>query len=154
MEAYSYQNIVEDQDEMYQLQQNEAWCIDSMGLAVWADNLIHDKEESIAEIENVADSNIEALKAKIEKLEQWKEDSTKKYHNDITFFKEHLHLWHMKTIRDEKIENEELIALDKKPEKLSSTVKLPYRDLTCRTQQPVITVNGKEIAKPLVTLRN
>ncbi|MEJ1715024.1 hypothetical protein SMA37_25780, partial [Escherichia coli] len=85
-----------------------------MNLAVWADNLIHDKEEKIAEIENITNVNIEALQAKIEKLKQWQEDSTKKFHNDISFFKEHLYLWHTNTIKDEKLENEELVAKGKK----------------------------------------
>ncbi|OMD66906.1 host-nuclease inhibitor Gam family protein [Paenibacillus odorifer] len=151
MEAYDYQNevedLIEDQDESGYIMQDETWRINSMDLAVWADSLIHDKEERIAEIENVANNNIQALEAKVEKLKQWKEDSTKKDQSDIAFFKEHLHLWHMNTIRNEKHENTELVAIDKEPKKLSLTVKLPYRNLTCRAQQPVITLNGKEIGK-------
>ncbi|MBX4152379.1 host-nuclease inhibitor Gam family protein [Paenibacillus lautus] len=151
MSTVQYQNevdnIIEDQDETFWLQQDTGWKIDSLELAVWADEKIHEKEVKIAEVEKVADGNIEALEAKIEKLKQWKEESTKKDKTDITFFKEHLHLWHMKKIEEEKVENVELLAKGKKEKKLSKTIKLPYRDLTCKAQQPVILINGKEPSK-------
>lgn len=151
MSTIQYQNevnnIVEDQDETFWLQQDTGWKIDSLELAVWADEKIHEKEVRIIEVEKVADSNIAALEAKIEKLKQWKEESCKKDKGDITFFKEHLHLWHMKKVEQEKDENAELLAKGKKEKKLSKTIKLPYRDLTCKAQQPVILINGKEPTK-------
>lgn len=151
MSAYNYQNevdiIIDEQDDTYQLLQDPTWKITSLELATWADEKIHEKEVKIAEVEKVADKNIEALKAKIERLEQWKEDATKRDKDDITFFKEHLHLWHNKKIEQEKLENEELKAKGKKEKKLSKTIKLPYRDLTSKIQQPVILINGKEPIK-------
>ena len=152
MSTVQYQNevdnIIEDQDETFWLQQDTGWKIDSLELAVWADEKIHEKEVKIAEVEKVADGNIATLEAKIEKLKQWKEESTKKDKTDITFFKEHLHLWHMKKIEEERAENVELLAKGKKEKKLSKTIKLPYRDLTCKAQQPVILINGKSHQKP------
>ena len=53
----------------------------------------------------------------------------------------------MKKIEEEKAENVELLAKGKKEKKLSKTIKLPYRDLTCKAQQPVILINGKEQIK-------
>lgn len=151
MSTVQYQNevdnIIEDQDETFWLQQDTGWKIDSLELAVWADEKIHEKEVKIAEVEKVADDNIAALEAKIEKLKQWKEESTKKDKADITFFKEHLHIWHMKKIEEEKAESTELVAKGKKEKKLSKTIKLPYRDLTCKAQQPIILINGKEPSK-------
>lgn len=151
MSSIQYQNevdnIIGDQDETFWLQQDTGWKIDSLELAVWADEKIHEQEIKISEVEKVADSNIAALEAKIDKLKQWKEESTKKDKADITFFKEHLHSWHMKKIEEEKSENVELLAKGKKEKKLSKTIKLPYRDLTCKAQQPVILINGKEPSK-------
>jgi hypothetical protein len=151
MEAVNYQHevseLIDDQDDTYIIQQDQSWRINDLETAVWADEKIHEKEIKIFEIENVADSNIKALEEKIEKLKIWKEESTKNSKSEITFFKEHLHLWHEKKIGKEKAENEDLKLKGKKEKKLSLTIKLPYRNLTCRTQQPVITVNGKEIAK-------
>lgn len=151
MNAINFQNevneIIEEQDDLYQLQHDPTWRITSLELAVWADEKIHERELKIAEVEKIADQNIEALKKKIEKLEQWKEDATKKDRDSITFFKEHLHLWHKNLLEQEKLENEELKAKGKKEKKLSKTIKLPYRDLTSKTQQPSILINGKEPAK-------
>lgn len=148
MSTYNYQeevnNIFEDRDDTYYLQEDPTWKINSLELAVWADEKIHEKEVKIAEIEKVADNNIEALKAKIEKLQQWKETASKKDKDDITFFKEHLHLYHKKVIEEEKYINEELKLKGKKEKRLSKTIKLPYRDLTCKTQQPKIIINGKD----------
>ncbi|KAF6565356.1 host-nuclease inhibitor Gam family protein [Paenibacillus sp. EKM202P] len=151
MEAINYNdeinNIIEDQDDTYQIKQDESWRITSMDLAVWADNMIHDKEVKIASIEKVVNNNIQALEAKIEKLKQWKEESTKKDSDDISFFKEHLHLWHKKTIEEEKSRNEELTANGKKAKPLSNTIKLPYHNLTAKKQRPLITINGKDTTK-------
>ncbi|MWV44870.1 hypothetical protein GRF59_14710 [Paenibacillus sp. HJL G12] len=151
MNAYNFQNeienIIDEQDDTYQLHQDPTWKITTLELAVWADEKIHEKEVKAAEVEKVANSNIEVLKAKIEKLEQWKQEATKKDKDDITFFKEHLHLWHKKTLEQEKSENEELKAKNKKEKKLSKTIKLPYRNLTSKVQSPVILINGKEPAK-------
>ncbi|MGG1650534.1 hypothetical protein ABHN03_25275 [Paenibacillus sp. NRS-1775] len=148
MEAINYNDelneILEDQDYTYQLKQDESWRIASMDSAVWADGMIHDKEIKIAGIEKVANDNIQALEAKIEKLKQWKDESTKKDIDDISFFKEHLHLWHKKTIEEEKMRNAELVAEGRKVKALSSTIKLPYRNLTAKKQRPSIIINGKD----------
>ncbi|MHB0943352.1 hypothetical protein ACYCSU_17020 [Paenibacillus sp. ALE1] len=151
MEAINYNDeiseILEDADDFYQLKRDESWRITSMDLAVWADNMIHDKEVKIATIEKVANNNIQALEAKIEKLKQWKEESTKKDNDDISFFKQHLHLWHRKIIEEEKSRNEELIVNGKKAKALSNTIKLPYRNLTAKKQRPLTTINGKDTTK-------
>lgn len=147
----NYQNeveeIIEDQDETTYYMQDESWKIRDLNAAVWADSMIHEKEVNIANIESIADSNITALEAKIEKLKEWKDNSTKNDKNGITFFKTHLHLWHEKMIQAEKEINKELADKGKKEKKLSLTIKLPYRNITCRTQNPTIMVNGKEVAK-------
>lgn len=151
MGVYNYQNevekLIEDQDETGYIMQDESWKIHDLSTAVWADGLIREKEIEIGNIESIADGNIAALEAKIEKLKEWKDNSTKKYKNDITFFKEHLHLWHGKIIQAEKEVNKELVTKGKKEKKLTLTVKLPYRNLTCRSQNPTIMVNGKEVVK-------
>jgi len=138
-------NIIDEED--VQFHHDPSWKIESLELAVWADERVHEKEIRIAEVENVADSNIEALKTKIAKLKLWKEEATKKDKDKISFFKEHLHLYHRKVIETEKIENEELKNKGKREKKLSKTIKLPYRDLKCSTQQPEILINGKEVTK-------
>jgi|GEM_PF-3360020 len=148
MEAYEYQNevneLIEDQDELSYIIQDETWKVLDLATAVWVDEKIHEREVKIAEVEKVADDNITALEAKIEKLKAWKDASTKVDKDRITFFKEHLHIWHSKLIDCEKQINEELIAKGKKEKKLSLTVKLPYRNLTCRNQSPEIIINGKD----------
>jgi hypothetical protein len=140
-------NILEDdnQDEITLIQHDEKWAIHDLKSACWADSIIHDKELSIAEKNKIADDSIAQLEAKIEKLKQWKVDATKKEVSDIEFFKSHLHVWHMKQIEEEERLNEQLKAQGKKEKKLSLTIKLPYRDLTCRKQQPDILVNGVDI---------
>ncbi|WP_339304393.1 host-nuclease inhibitor Gam family protein [Paenibacillus sp. FSL L8-0435] len=140
-------NEILDENEESLIHYDPTWKIDSLELAVWADEKIHEKEVKIAEVEKVANSNIEALKVKIEKLEAWKTEATNKDKNEITFFKEHLHLYHRKMIEKETMENEELKAKGKKEKKISKTIKLPHRDLTCKAQQPAILINGKEPSK-------
>lgn len=151
MGAYEYQNevneLIEDQDELSYIAQDESWKVLDLATAVWVDEKIHEREIKIAEVEKVADDNIAALEAKIEKLKAWKETSTKVDKDRITFFKEHLHLWHEKLIISEKRTNAELKAQEKKEKKLSLTVKLPYRNLTCRNQSPEIIINGKSTAE-------
>ncbi|MGM1044791.1 MAG: hypothetical protein ACQEXX_01455 [Bacillota bacterium] len=151
MSAFNCQNevdnIIEEHDDTYTLQQDPTWKITSLELAVWADEKLHELEVKISEVEKVADSNIDALKAKIEKLELWKEEATKKEKDNTTFFKEHLHLYHQRVMEEQMLDNEKLIANDKKPKKITKTIKLPYRDLTCKSQSPSILINGKEPAK-------
>ncbi|ASA22668.1 hypothetical protein [Paenibacillus donghaensis] len=151
MTAYNYQNeaeeLIEDQDETVHYMQDESWSVKDLSGAVWADGMIHEKEVKISSIEAIADNNIAALEAKIEKLKVWKENSTRNDVNGITFFKTHLHLWHEKLVRSEKEENKELVAKGKKEKKLSQTIKLPYRNLTCRTQQPEITKDEEQLVQ-------
>lgn len=140
-------NILEEQDETDRLRQDERWTVTSLNSAIWVDSIIREKEVSILEKESIADESIAKLQEKIDRLIQWKEESTKKERKDIEFFKTHLTLWHMSTIDAELNENETLKAAGKKEKPISKTIKLPYRDLTYRAQQPEALVNGKEITK-------
>jgi hypothetical protein len=148
-----YQNQLDDileddnQDEITLIQRDEKWTISDLGSAVWADDIIHQKELSIAEKNKIADDSITQLEAKIEKLKQWKVDATKEEVSIIDFFKTHLQLWHMKIIREEEETNTELRLKNKREKKMSLTIKLPYRDLRCRKQQPEILVNGVDISE-------
>lgn len=150
MVVYDYQNevneLIEDQDELSYIAQEESWRVLDLAAAVWVDEKIHEREVKIAEVEKIADDSIAALEAKIEKLKSWKDASTKADKDRISFFKEHLHIWHSNLIESEKQINTELVAKGKKEKKLSLTIKLPYHNLNCRNQSPEIIINGKSTA--------
>jgi hypothetical protein len=139
--------ILGEEEETYSLQQDQSWAIRDINTAVWADNLIPEKELTIAQKTKIADDQIAALEAKVAKFKEWKINSTKKEVSDIEFFKSHLHAFHMRQIAEEESINEALVAAGKKAKKITKTIKLPFRDLTCKAQQPEILINGKEIAK-------
>lgn len=141
------EHILEEQDEVLLIRNDERWGVRDLNSAVWTDSIVYEKELSIIEKERIADENIAILQSKIDKVKQWKIDTTKKERSDIEFFMNHLHVYHMNLIDEEKAANKLLVEKNKKPKKLSQTIKLPYRDLTCRTQQPTILVNGKDINK-------
>lgn len=148
----SYENeindIAEDQfdDEVSFVQKDEKWRIKDLGTATWADSIIHEKELIIEEKEKIADNAIVALQDKIKRLEEWKVEASKKENNDIDFFKEHLILWHKGIIQEEESQNKDLISRGKKEKALSITIKLPYRDLTCRKQKPEGLIEGLKIS--------
>lgn len=137
MEAYNQQieELLLEDDEVYQLQQNEKWAVRDYSTAVWVDSVIVEREQKIAEIEQIYNERMEAFKAK---MDQWKESASKKYLNDIEFFKTHLHGYHLRVMDEEKA---------KGAKKISTTIKLPTRSLTFKKQQPEILLNGKEITK-------
>ena len=82
MSTVQYQNevdnIIEDQDETFWLQQDTGWKIDSLELAVWADEKIHEKEMKIAEVEKVADGNIADSKQKLRNLNNGKKNQPRR----------------------------------------------------------------------------
>lgn len=123
--------IVEDETEQntYYIESGESdkFKIDSLELAVWADKIIKEAEDKVENINQIADDHIQKLKDKIEKLEQWKIEATKKDNSTIEFFKNHLHAYHIRVLEHE---------TSKGVKKLSKTIKLPNRDLTCKAQQP------------------
>lgn len=129
--------MFEEQDEINQLQQDQSWAIRDLNTAVWADGIVHAAEVKIEEIDAVYEERKQKL---IEKLDAWRDDASKKHKRDIDFFKTHLHMWHMITL-----EQEQANGVPEK--KQSKTIKLPYRELTCRKQQPEILVYGKEPSK-------
>jgi hypothetical protein len=139
MEAANYKEelheIFEEQDEVNQIRQDERWKISDLSTALWADGIIHEKEVKIAEVEKLHKERKESL---IRKLDEWLERTTKPLENDIEFFKTHLHVYHMRVLEEER-------AAGAKKE--SKTIKLQYRDLTCKKQQPEILINGKETDK-------
>ena len=124
-------DIVEDETEqnIYYIESVEydKFKIDSLELAVWADKIIKEAEDKVENIIQIADYNIQKLKDKIEKLEQWKVEAAKKDNSTIEFFKNHLHAYHIRVLEQE---------TSKGVKKLSKTIKLPNRDLTCKAQQP------------------
>jgi inosine/xanthosine triphosphate pyrophosphatase family protein len=124
-------------DEVYQLQQDEHWAIRDYSSAVWADGIVTGNEKKVSEIEQIYNDRLEAFKTK---LEQWKENASKKHLSDIEFFKTHLHAYHMRVLDDE-------IARNVPEKKRSKTIKLPSRKLKCTKQQPEIFINGKEATK-------
>lgn len=126
--------LLED-DEVYQLQQDQAWGVYDYGMAVWCDGILVEKEKKIEEIEQIYKERMDSFKAK---MDQWKESAAKKHVSDIEFFKQHLHAYQLRVIDEEKAN---------KAKKISSTIKLPTRSLTFKKQQPEILVNGKEVSK-------
>lgn len=135
----SYNQQIEDmlleEDEIYQLQQDQTWRINDLGKAVWADGLVHEIEMKIEEIEQIYKERMESYTTK---LNEWKEKASKKHVNDIEFFKTHLHAYHQRIIAEEEAN---------KSKKKTKTIKLPYRSLTIRDQAHQILVNGKEVDK-------
>jgi hypothetical protein len=126
--------LLED-DEVYQLQQDQAWGVYDYGMAVWVDGILVEKEKKVEEIEQIYNERMDSFKAK---MDLWKESAAKKHVNDIEFFKQHLHAYQLRVIDEEKAN---------KAKKISSTIKLPTRSLTFKKQQPEILVNGKEVSK-------
>jgi hypothetical protein len=133
-------NDVIEQDEENDIQVQENWKIKNLSEATWADEKIKEAEDKIANVNKVRDEAIEKLEQKIERLKEWGVEATKKDQQTIDFFKLHLHLWHQDIL-----EQEQRNGIPEK--KQSKTIKLPYRDLTCRKQQPEILIYGKEPSK-------
>lgn len=127
--------LMQEQDEVIAAQQDGDFAIRDLGTAVWADGLVYENEQKVAEIEAVYKARLDAFKSK---LDEWKESASKKYVNNIEFFKVHLHAFHMRVMDEERA---------KKSKKISKTIKLPNRSLTCTKQQPEILINGKEASK-------
>mgnify|MGYP001408408044 CR=1 FL=1 len=131
---------------------SDGWTIDNKEMAMKVDYVIHKMEEKIAEDEAIAESQKAPLQAKIDKLEEgktkideWLERSTKSYKNTIESLKNHLILFHMRTIEAEKEENKKREAEGKKPLKISKSIKLTYRDLTSKVKQPSIIKDDNEL---------
>lgn len=123
----------------------EHWTIDNKEMAMKIDYVVHKLEEKIASEEAISETQKSPLQAKIDKLnegiakiDEWLDRSTKSYRANIENLKQHLHLYHMRVIEAEEIENEKRIAEKKKPLKISKSIKLTYRDLTSKVQQPEI----------------
>jgi hypothetical protein len=139
MENVNYQEqlheLFEEQDEVNHIRQDETWRINDLSTALWADGVVHEKELKIAEIEKIYEERKEQL---LHKLDEWKERSIKPLQDDIDFFKTHLHVWHMRVLEEERARG---------VKKESKTIKLQYRDLTCRKKPPEIIINGKEPSK-------
>ncbi|GFN32463.1 host-nuclease inhibitor Gam family protein [Paenibacillus xylaniclasticus] len=129
------EDVLLEEDEVQQLQQDQTWSIRDYGSAVWADSVVHEREQKIEEIEYIYNERVEAF---IKKMDEWREQASKKYLNDIEFFKVHLHAYHMRVLDEERAQN---------AKKLSKTIKLPFRTLTFTKQQPEILINGKEVSK-------
>jgi hypothetical protein len=66
--------IFEEKDEVYKVQQEEGWRIQDLETALWADEIVHQREEKVAEIERVYQERKEKLLAK---LDEWKEQTLK-----------------------------------------------------------------------------
>jgi hypothetical protein len=139
--SINYENevneLLQEQDEVYLIQQDDSFAIRDLGTAAWADNIVRENELKVAEIEAVYNQRLEAMKSK---LDVWKDSASKKHLNNIEFFKVHLHAYHLRVIDEEKANG----VPDKK---LSKTIKLPTRNLTMTKQQPEILINGKESSK-------
>lgn len=131
---------------------SEGWTIDNKEMAMKVDYLLHKLEEKIAEDELIAESQKAPLQAKIDKLEEgktkideWLERSTKSAKATIESLKNHLILFHMRTVEAEEKENEKRVADGKKPLKISKSIKLTYRDLTSKAKQPEIVKDDDKV---------
>jgi hypothetical protein len=129
------------------------WTIDTKEMAMKIDYVLSKLEEKIALDEAIAIVQKAPLQAKIDKLnegiaklDEWLERSTKGYRANIEDLKQHMHLYHMRLIEAEEIENEKRVAADKKPLKISKSIKLTYRDLTSKVQQPEIKKDDELLA--------
>ncbi|MCR8641420.1 hypothetical protein NV379_02010 [Paenibacillus sp. N1-5-1-14] len=130
--------------------QSEGWTINDKETAMRIDYVLHMLEEKIAEDEAIAKSQKEVIQAKIDKLEEdksryddWLERSTKGYRNRIADLKLHLHLYHQRLIEAEELENVKRVSNGNKPLKISKSIKLTYRDLVSKQQQPEIIKNDE-----------
>lgn len=116
----------------------EGFAIDTLDLAVWADEKVHDAEVKIAEIETLANERIQVLQSKIDKLNDWKTDAQDPYVRTIEFFKPRL-LAYLAAEIDKQIKA--------KAKKISKSIKLPYRNLVSRSQQPSVERNEDLLLK-------
>jgi hypothetical protein len=124
-------------DEVERIRQDERWSIKDLATAVWADGVVAENEKKVAEIEEIYNKRLEEFKTK---LDQWKENASKKYLNTIDFFKTHLHVYHMRVLDEER-------ARGVPESKQTKTIKLPTRKLECRKQKPEALIDGVEVVK-------
>lgn len=131
----------------------EGWTVNDKVTAMKIDYLLNKLEEKNEEDEAIAEAQKAPLQAKIDKLEEgkaridtWLERSTKTRKADIDSLKVHLHLYHQRVVAAEELENEKRVADGKKPLKISKSIKLTYRDLTSKVQNPEIIKDDEQLA--------
>ena len=123
---------IEKLDEMLQEESTineESFRITDLKLAIWADEKAHDAEVKLQEIDTLADERIAVLQAKIDKLNEWREEAKRPYLSSIEFFKQHLLAYLAQTIREQ---------IESGAKKIAKSVKLPFRTLQAKSQQPEI----------------
>lgn len=143
----SMNEIMEEESEFSVYRNDEKWSVKNLETLIWCDSIIYEKEQAIAEKENIADNNISRLEEKITLLKEWKENATKKEKSDIDFFQSHMMVYHMKLIDEEKESNKILEANGKKPKPITKSIKLPFSTLACRAQAAEAFIGGKELTK-------
>lgn len=116
---------------------SESFRIENLKMAIWADEKTKDAEIKLVEIDNLADERIAVLQAKIDKLNEWREEAKKPYMRKIDFFKMHLLMFLNKSIQ------EQMKSGDKK---ITKTIELPFRTLRSRAQQPEIIKDDEQLA--------
>ncbi|MEC1470510.1 host-nuclease inhibitor Gam family protein [Bacillus haynesii] len=88
-----------------------------------------------AEIDAVADKQIERLKMEIERLEQWQEEAKKEYVERENFYKHRL----------ERYMREEVRKMQENGKKPKKTIKLPYGTIKLVKQQPEYQRNENDL---------
>lgn len=88
-----------------------------------------------AEIDEVAEKQIERLKMEIERLEQWQEEAKKEYVERENFYKHRL----------ERYMREEVRKMQENGKKPKKTIKLPYGTIKLVKQQPEYQRNENDL---------
>lgn len=137
MNAYNYEEqlneLFEDQDEVRRVQNDEYFSIKDLQTALWADGILYEKEQKIAQIKSIFNERKDKM---LLKLEEWLKQSLAPLEKDVEFFETHLKVYQANLIAEERAN---------KVKKESKTIKLAYRDLKVAKQQPEIIKDDEKL---------